>query len=242
MSLPWDAIDLHIHTRFSDGQSSLAEAVRVARAKKLKIFAITDHYSQFCDLPHRLSKGQLKTYLDSLSSAGVMVKGVEADILPDQFSISKANADLCDLVLGGLHVLEGRVFWGDKGPIWDPRSFVEHIRVTLIRAMESGLLDVLVHPTWLPEDIRPQTKQLLTRDWRESLLEAAADHMVAIEISGAWKVPDEVFVRACLRRGVKLSVGSDAHTPSDIGNIRYAVDLLKRLEAPPEAIFLPGMP
>jgi len=238
MPLSLDKIDLHIHTTFSDGLCSVEEAVKLARAKKLEMFAITDHYSEFCDRPKRMPKGQLKVYLETLASHDV-IRGVEADILPDGVSISKKTTGLFDLVLGGLHNLRDRVFWGDDRPIWNPRVFVEDVRVTLIKAIESDLLDVLVHPTWLPEDIRPQTKHLISKDWIESIVDASSDHQVAIEISGAWKVPDELFVAQCLRHGVKLSIGSDAHTPSGIGDVGYAVDLLRRVGAPSESVFLP---
>lgn len=239
MPSPLDKIDLHIHTTFSDGLCSVAEAVKWARVKRLEFFAITDHYSEFCDVPKRMPNGLLRAYLDTLASHNV-IRGVEADILPDRVSISKATASLFDLVLGGLHSLHGRGFWGDSHPVWSPKSFVEDVRVTLVKAIESGLLDVLVHPTWLPEDIRPQTKRLITKDWIESIVDTSVDHQVAIEISGAWKVPDELFIMQCLRQGVKLSIGSDAHFSSGIGDVGYAVNLLKRAKAPADAVFLPN--
>jgi putative hydrolase len=233
-----DRIDLHNHTSFSDGVCSVEDVVNLARAKKKDIVAITDHYSEFQDLPKRMSKGHLKVYLDTLNRFDV-ISGVEADILPDDVSISKHTTSLLDLVLGGLHSLNDRIFWGDARPIWKPESFVEDIRVTLIRAIESELLDVLVHPTWLPDAIRPQTNLLITKNWIDSVIDTAADYNVAIEISGAWKVPDELFVKECLKKGVKLSIGSDGHNASSICNTKYATDLLKKVKASPESIFLP---
>ena len=238
MDFKLDRIDLHIHTSFSDGVCSVKDVVKTAQTKRLNVFAITDHFNEFHELPKRMPKSQLKTYLNTLNDAGV-IKGVEAEILSDGVSISKQTANLCALVLGGLHILHDRVFWYDNQPIWDPKSFVEDVRVTLIKALESDLIDVLVHPTWLPEDIRPQTEKLITKDWIESVVDAASDHEVAIEISGAWKVPDEFFIRECLGKGVKLSVGSDAHNASMIGDVRYAVNLLKRVNASSDSIFLP---
>lgn len=97
-----DHIDLHMHTRFSDGACSVEDIVNLARAKELNIFAVTDHYSEFEPLAKRISKEQLNTYLDTLGGLKI-IKGIEVDILSNGISISKRNASLCDLVLGGLH-------------------------------------------------------------------------------------------------------------------------------------------
>lgn len=231
-------IDLHIHTSFSDGTCSVDEAVVAARMRKMELFAITDHYSEFKQLPRRMGKGQLKDYLNEFDGIKA-VKGLEADILSDGISISESTASLFDLILGGLHILQNRAFWYDSRPISDPVALVEEIRVTLIKAFESKILDVLAHPTWLPEDIRHRTGRLISRNWIQSVVEAASDHNVAIEVSSAWKVPDDDFVEECLKRGVKLAVGSDAHNASMIGEISYARELLSRLNASSESVFFP---
>ena len=231
--------DLHIHSAFSDGTCEVGEVVKIAQKKGLTLYAITDHYSEFQALPRRMPKEQLGRYLEQVRMHGCPVVGVEAEILADGISISPAQASLCDLVLGGLHSLHDTFFWGGSHPIWNPQAFVEDIRITLIKAMESNLLDVLVHPTWLPEEIRSQTHRLLGKEWIRSIVSTALEHHVAIELSGAWHVPDKPFVQECLRQGVQLSVGSDAHSAAMIGNVRYALHLLKELDALLEMMFVP---
>ena len=234
-------IDLHIHTSYSDGENTIGEILRVIELKGLSVVAITDHYSEFRKLPKRMSVNQFLRYLDALKGTRVL-KGVEAEILENgNVSISKRNADLCDLVIGGLHRFHNRVFWKDPRPIWDSKGFIEDIRMTLIKAMETGLLDVLAHSTWLPWGIRHKTDQLITMDWVESIVDVAKDQEVAIEISGAWKVPDESFIQVCIHRGVKLSVGSDAHTASSVGGVSYSLKLLKRTGVPKKLLFVPPL-
>ena len=123
-----DSVDLHIHTCFSDGTCSVGEVVDTSRAKGLGTFAITDHYSEFSDLPPRMPKEQFVSYLSALDHAGV-IKGVEVDVLTDGVSITAQSTKLCDLVLGGLHMLQGIIFWSDYRPILNPASFVENVRV-----------------------------------------------------------------------------------------------------------------
>ena len=52
-------------------------------------------------------------------------------------------------------------------------------------------------------------------------------------------MPDEQVVKKCLKEGVKLSMGSDAHRASDVGNIKYPLTLLSRLGAGLDDLYLP---
>jgi histidinol phosphatase-like PHP family hydrolase len=105
--------------------------------------------------------------------------------------------------------------------------------------MESQMIDVLVHVTWLPEAIRSQSKKLITQEWMKSLILTALDNNVAIELSGAWEVPNVEFVRLCLKQGVKVSVGSDAHTVKEIGNVVYPLKILNLVKVKVEDLFIP---
>ena len=40
-----EKFDLHVHTTYSDGNSSVKEAIQVAQAKNLIFLAITDHFT-----------------------------------------------------------------------------------------------------------------------------------------------------------------------------------------------------
>ena len=232
-------IDLHMHTTFSDGRGAVDEITAAVEKKGLKIVAITDHYSELLPLPMRMGKGQLKGYLEELERTPFL-KGVEAEILGDgTVSISRKTADLLNIVLGGLHILHDIVFWHDSRPILNPKKFVEDMRVVLIRSMESGLVDIVAHVTWLPEAIRAESDRLITDDWIKSVVESAGDRGVAIELSGAWNVPNERFVTECLHQGVKLSIGSDAHEVKQVGEVSYALEILKRLAIPNDLVFIP---
>jgi putative hydrolase len=232
---------LHIHTSLSDGKGSIEDVVAAARPRGLELFAITDHYEESpCPGRRAISRAELPAYLSAVGGAGA-IRGVEVEIFEDGSpSISREARASVDFVIGGLHRLRGVVFWDDPTPVLDPRAFVESMRIAASRAMESGLLDVLAHPTWLPEDLRADSGRLLTPDWIRSLIRSAADNGVAMEASGVWRVPDEAFARECLRQGVKISIGSDAHDPGSVGRTAYAIALLRAAGAGDEDLFIPA--
>jgi putative hydrolase len=232
-------MDLHTHTNFSDGAFSIEEALRVSYDKSLELIAITDHYSEFRALPKRMSKSELPKYLGSMKSIHV-IKGLEVDILADGVvSISPETKNNFEIVIGGIHFYQKRKFWGPSAPILNVKAFVEAIRVAYIKAIESKLLDVIAHITWLPRSIRRRTDDLINKTWIRSVVEAASDLGVAIELSGRWKVPKKRFVEECVRQGVKLSLGSDAHRLSELGKTDYGITLLEKHHVPNDLIYVP---
>ena len=232
-------MDLHIHTIFSDGSVTIPQLLHVLKVKNLTLAAVTDHYSEYIRIKNRMFGIELVGYLDALKGTGLL-KGVEAEIFGDgSISIPKQRSAMCDFILGGIHSLDGINFWRDLQPILNPSRYVERIRIALEAAMERQIIDVLVHVTWLPEAIRSQSKKLVTREWMKSLINTALDNNVAIELSGAWEVPNVEFVRLCLKQGVKVSVGSDAHTVKEIGNVVYPLKVLNLVKVNVEDLFIP---
>lgn len=234
-----EKIDLHMHTRFSDGVSSVDEILAAVEVKGLTVAAITDHFSEFENLPKRMTKNRLKEYLSSLEGFKLL-KGVEAEILGDgSVSISNTTLSLLDIVIGGLHSIHGIGFWGDNTPILDQSKYMDAIRVAIIKAMESRKLDIIAHVMRIPETLQFEYSDSIWDEWTKSVVRSASDNNVAVELSGAWKIPDERFVKECLSQGVKLSLGSDAHSSKTVGETSYGIEMLKRLKIDRNLIFMP---
>ncbi|MFH0749054.1 MAG: PHP domain-containing protein [Candidatus Bathyarchaeota archaeon] len=232
-------IDLHIHTTFSDGACSIEQIMSLPVVKNLQIIAITDHYCEFLFLTNRMTKHSLSKYLPILENFNLL-KGIEVDILDDGLvAISRASLFMFDVVIGGLHSVCGINLWNDFTSILNPSKYMETLRVALIKAMESKKLDIIAHITRLPETLHSEHSKLFTDDWIESVVKSASDNNVAIELSGAWKIPDERFITKCLNYGVKMSLGSDAHTCKMIGKTGYGVEMWKRLDICKDCLFLP---
>lgn len=234
-----EKMDLHIHTNFSDGNITIPQLLHTIEVKNLTLAAVTDHYSEYSRIKNRIFGNEIFGYLDALKGTGLL-KGVEAEIFSDgSVSISKQRSKMCDVILGGIHSLDGIHFWRDLQPILNPTRYIDRIRIALEAGMESRIIDVLVHVTWLPEAIRSQSKKLISQEWMESLINTASDNNVAIELNGAWEVPSAEFVLLCLKYGVKVSVGSDAHTMREIGNVTYPLKILKIVKANVEDLLIP---
>lgn len=226
--------------------------------------AFTEHVYYFMQtreiwwLPYQLERCQfdLDTYCDVILEAkrqGLPVKlGLEVDY------VGERQPQLSELLEGyPWDVLLGSVHWlGDLSidatvdapdGVWVARSVEEIWReyfVALAALAESCAVDVLAHPDLVKIfDLRPERAVV------EALYEEAARAIgaagVAVEVSTAGLrkpvgelYPDPFLLEACVRRGVAVTLASDAHRPELVGeDFERALDLLRLAEVERVAVF-----
>ncbi|MBS7656051.1 hypothetical protein KEJ50_06110 [Candidatus Bathyarchaeota archaeon] len=232
-------IDLHVHTKFSDGECNIENVYNTFKSRPFFILGVADHYSSSRYLPFRMERKNLPNYLLTLDRFGLR-RGIEADIFEDgNLSINLSEKNMFEYVLAGLHRIYGVSLWDEEWPAWNLKQIAELIRVALIKAIESKIVDVIVHPTWFPKKVRNKIEDFISKDWSESIVLAAATNNVAVEISGAWHVPNKDFIKICLKHGVKIALGSDAHFEGEIGELTYPFLILNELNATMEDLFIP---
>ena len=175
----------------------------------------------------------LEPYVAAVKAADVaspltVLLGVEADWLPGRMEPAAVilQAHPFDIVLGSVHFVDdwafddpalvGRYATTDVDALW--RRYFD----LLCDAASSGMFDVMSHPDLVK-------KFGFTPSFDPSALYASAaaalaEAGVAIEVStgGLRKpckelYPSLEFLAACRREGVRCTVGSDAHRPSEVG-------------------------
>lgn len=207
--------DLHMHTNETDGKATLEQMIAAARAGGLDYIAITDH-SETLAFVRGMSRDRLRAQRQKLraleESAGFRVfAGLEADILTDGSLDLEDELDTLDWVVGSVHQRLDM-----------PR---EVMTARVIRAIESGKIDCLGHPTG---------RQIGTRDPSpldmEKVLSAMKRAGVAIELNSS---PirldvDEHMARMAREAGVPVVVNSDAHSTRELGFVRFGVGIARR--------------
>ena len=105
--------DLHIHSNFSDGVSSIESIVRRAKALGYEYIAITDH-SKSLKIARGLDESRLKEQINIIKKINNKIKGIrvltgiEVDILTD------GTLDFSDDILKELDVVIASVHSGFK--------------------------------------------------------------------------------------------------------------------------------
>ncbi|HLP15158.1 MAG TPA: histidinol-phosphatase HisJ [Bacteroidota bacterium] len=231
--------DLHTHTylcKHADGTAE--EYIKKAVEYGFDIIGCTDHapMPDDYDAPHRMTLEQFYTdYKPSVLElreryrSEIDVKfGVESDFFPGTEDWVRAFNDKNDFdyVIGSVHYLGE---WGFDNPVFIHRydeqnvdeiytRYFEHIR----RSAQSGLFDILGHCDLVKKfGHRPQAD--MEEILRETLRAVkAADVVIEINTSGLRKPVAEVYpgenILAIARElEIPLTLGSDAHTPGDVG-------------------------
>ena len=209
--------DLHVHSRASsDGRSDLEELAESAGKLGRKYLAITDHSRS---RPLGLDASRLADHaaaireLDaSLGGRPHLLAGVEVDILPT------GKLDLPDEALAGLDCVVAGIHsrFSDPAPKNTER---------IVRALHSGVVHVLAHPTG---------RELGTRDAYavelERVLEAARSEGVALEVNAMPERLDltDAGCRAAKAAGVAVVISTDAHDATHLENLRYGVWVARR--------------
>lgn len=164
-------------------------------------------------------------------AAGLPVRlGIEADYFPGaEGAIRRVIAQApFDYVIGSVHWIGpwGFDLLGVKG-LWDGRDVDEMYRqyfALLVRAARSGLFQIMAHPDLIKVMGHKPSKQLDVQALYGAAVDAFLAGGAAVEVSTAGfrkpvgeLYPDPAFLRACFKRGVPLSLASDAHQPEDVG-------------------------
>lgn len=209
--------DLHMHTTESDGRNTLEEMVLAARAAGRTYVAITDHSGSLA-VARGLSRERLRAHvariraLDAKLGGTIRVlAGIEADILAD------GSVDLAS-ELGGLDWVVGSVHTQLEMPLMEMTRRV-------VKAIESGLIDCLGHPSGrLLGQREPSALDL------DAVLAALGRTGVAIELNASPLRLDvgENVARMARDLGVPVCIDTDAHSTQQLGSLRYGVGIARR--------------
>jgi DNA polymerase (family 10) len=210
--------DLHLHTRLTDGSSTIAEMVAAAAERGYAYMAITDH-SQALGITGGLTEDELRVEHEQIRALQPqypsmrLLCGVEVDIhIDERLDCSDAFLESCDVVVASIH-----------SALQKPPD-VQTAR--LISAIENPHVDAIAHPTGRLLGKRPGYEIDLG-----AVLDALARTGTAIEVSG--QPPrldlDADGIRAAIDRGVLLLLNTDSHAADQIGGLmRYAVGTARR--------------
>ena len=209
--------DLHIHTHYSDGTHSLQEMVSAASEYGYEYIAITDH-SISLRIADGLSAEKLRQQgekideIDASFSDVNILKGGEVDILSD------GSLDYEDGILSELDLVIASVHSGFNQSESEMTS-------RIVEAARNPRVDIIGHP---------QGRLLKGREAyevnMEKVIEVAAETGTCLEINASpsrLDLDDEMAKKAA-EAGVKMAINTDAHSPRELKQIKFGLDVARR--------------
>ncbi|WP_028855884.1 PHP domain-containing protein [Psychrilyobacter atlanticus] len=208
-------IDMHTHTNTTPhAYSSLEENIRAGKAKGIKIIANTMHGPYLQDSPHWWAIANQRTLPDYIDGVRIL-KSVEANVvnIDGELDINDKIIEICDIVIGGFHSI----------PEYGDTNDINKNTKAIVNVIQNNVVDILVH-LGNPE---------FPIDY-EKVVIAAKKHNVAIEInngslttSRAGSKPNcKKIMELCFEHKPFISLGSDAHFSTLIGEFTEAVKLI----------------
>lgn len=218
--------DLHTHSVASGhAYSTINEMARAASEKGLKLLAITDHGPKMPGGPHDYYFGNLKVVPERIYGVRILM-GIEANILNDgSLDLPEERLQKLDFVAAGIH--------GDTG--YDNKSRLEHTEAT-IKAIKNPYVHMITHPAnlYYPLDYL-------------AVVQAASEYNVILELNASSfdqfrlgrRGSKELSLKLCRlakKYKVPISLNSDAHYSSDVGNVKALAEIVKEAKLGAEDI------
>ncbi|MCJ7720704.1 MAG: PHP domain-containing protein [Candidatus Hadarchaeum sp.] len=220
--------NFHTHTLYSDGECLASSIVEAAEASGLAAVAITDHGPE---LSVGIDPAKIPLMLQDIECAREdanipVLAGMEANVVNIDGAIDLDDEVIkkLDILVIGLHTL--------GTPMQE--ELARNYFLAIMNVMRNNRVDVIAHPFRLHNNLAPY---LSPEDIGE-FVKLAAEKEVAIEINSKYRVPSEEFLRTCLKEGVKLSIGTDAHTTAEVGMVDWQMAMLKRIGAKEDDLIL----
>ncbi len=209
--------DLHVHTSRSDGQNTILEMAKAAQERGMEYIGISDH-SKSERVANGMDDRQFSKHLDELERLDSKAEGIrilkssEIDILKDgSLDLSDKTMDRMDYRLASVHM--------------NLNMTREEMTKRIIKAFETGYVDVWGHPTDRIIGIRPPINADLDR-----IFEAARENNVAVEIDSLpdrLDLNDENIIKA-RSYGLKFAIDTDSHSTSGFMMLRYGIGTARR--------------
>jgi len=217
--------DLHTHTEWSDGHDSIEDLAQAAQDMGYQYIVVTEH-SAGRGAAHGLSVERLREQVAEIKALNLRLRGIrvltgtEVDIRADgRLDLPHEILAELDIVIAAVHSAMNQT--------------KEKMTQRVISAIENPDVDVIAHPTCrLIGEREPLAIDL------EAVFRAAAAHNKIMEINA---MPERLDLRdthafRARELGVKLAVGTDAHSVAHLGLMRFGIGVARRAWCEPQHI------
>jgi putative hydrolase len=206
--------DLHAHSDWSDGTTSIELMVSTARDLGREYLALTDH-SPRLRVANGLSADRLRKQLEVVAGINKqstdfrLLSGIEVDILDDgALDQTDALLDRLDIVVASVH----------SKLRMESREMTDR----MVAAVSAGQTNILGHCTGRLVEGARGTRPASTFD-AKAVFRACAANNVAVEINSRpeRRDPPGPLIDLAIEAGCLFSIDTDAHAPGQLGLLDF---------------------
>ncbi len=224
--------DNHVHTHFAycSDDDMLPEATTAIAVVKGCGISIVEHAAHlyttnelyqsgdFIEMPQVVldeensrMNGYIK-YVKRFAADNVKL-GLEVEVFSDgSLTLKDEHSGLWDVLLGAVHFV--------------PRRFADSLTKGFIWSLEAFAncgVDIIAHPfrLFLRAGMNPPKNEYKT------VVDILRKNCIAAELNFHYNSPDEAFFKMCVENGVKISLGSDAHSLLEVCDLDEHFSMLR---------------
>lgn len=230
--------DFHTHTIYSHGTGTIEDNVKVALKKGLKQIAISDHgFNHKLYGINRIDIPQMRKEIEQLKKDYNMdiLLGIETNLIGESGAIDiyKEEEKLFDVITMGYHKIIksqslsdrlGFFLRNDLRKVFFTKRTIQKNTDAYLRAIDLYDIDILAHLNYgMPVDA-PQIAKL------------AIQKGTFIELNGKRTLFSQEDVDKMVDIKTKFIMNSDAHKPSDVGEVNHPMNFAITHHIPKELI------
>jgi len=217
--------DLHVHSNWTDGRSTIEEMAKAAQKFGYQYIALCDH-SPTIGITNGLTPERIEKQKEEIEKLNQkfkgfkILRGAEVDIK------SNGKMDFEDEILKELDIVVGAVHTKFTQP-------KEEMTKRIIQAIENPYVHIIAHPTG---------RLIGKRDPYEvdmdKLLDAAKANGKIMELNAYTDRLDlnDLHCRKAKEKGVKIAISTDSHWTEHLSWIRYGIATARRGWLEPEDV------
>ncbi len=244
--------DFHLHSQVSfDSQAKPMDMVRAAARRGLREICFTDHLDFRPDVepgqpePMAFTPAAYAAAYDALEPQGVTVHlGVEAGLLPENQAALRRELSLraYDFVIGSVHFAQGLdpyypAFWEGRSQSEAYCAYLQEVLRCLGAHTDFDVLGHLTYPSKARSNLSKVPYSMADYgDWAEEIFKRLITQGKGLEVNTSGldctgeTLPPLPFVSRYVELGGEiLTIGSDAHSPEQVG--LHVAETLARLRS-----------
>lgn len=209
-------VDLHVHTNWTDGEHDVKEMHDTACQKSLSHILFSEHSRKesgnwFLDFFNQV-KALSKKQCEAITGTEVKILNYKGDIdLKDEFF------DKCELIMASVHRFPGETDEDfKKKNLYSKDKVIKSEFDLMISALDNPKVDILGHPFGMSIKrfgIEPDEKMF------DQIIEMCGKKNKVFEVNARYHNNPNFLIKKCIQNNTKISLGSNAHSKSELGKI-----------------------
>ncbi|HKK43141.1 MAG TPA: hypothetical protein VJ963_12075 [Bacteroidales bacterium] len=222
---PFPITDLHVHLK---GGFTLQDAVEKSKKENIQYGIATN-----CGIGFPVhTDGQIDSVIQSFKDYPQFFMGMQAEGREWLDIFSKESLNKFDYIF-----TDAMTFTDAKGRrnrIWLPeetwidneQDFMDYLVNTIVTIMNNEPINIYVNATYIPDKMADRYDSFWTDARMDTVIQAAKNNKIAIEISNRYKIPSARFIKKAKEAGVKFTVGTN-NIDANFSGAQYALDMIK---------------